>query len=696
MTGRAAAWPAATSSTCGTATFRARRRPARQRPGRRAGRVPAAQRPPAGTRHLDCTGLLVTPGLVDAQVNGAAGADLTREPGRLADVARALPAYGVTAFLPTVVTSPPGTVERALAAASALRAGPARGRRAGRGADAGGAPARTSSASTRRGRSSRRPPRRTPRRAPARPRPGLVAGWSRDAGLVVATLAPELPGALDVVADLMARGVVVWVGHTEASYEQTVAAVAAGARAVTHLFNAMPPLGHRDPGPVGAVLDGSGGDRPTSSPASSSTGSTCIPPRPHRVGRAGAQPVHARQRHDRRARPARRADRARGPRGPAARRRRPARPDGVTLAGSGVGLDHCVRTLVATTGCPPAEAFVAATRTPADLLRRPDLGRLVPRRPRGTSRCGRRTCTRTPSSSPGVRPGRRRTLLRTHEESRGGRHPARRRCRRAARPDAVESVLRGRARPVLGLATGSSPLATYAELRRRHRRGGAVLRATRRRSCSTSTSACRPGTRSATAPSSTPSSTCASTWTRRACTPPTATRTTSPRPARRTKRRSPRPAVSTSSCSGSGPTATSGFNEPGSSLGSRTRIKTLTARTRGDNARFFGTPDEVPHHVLTQGIGTILEARHLVLLATGTGKADAVAAAVEGPLSACLPGVRASAAPARDGGPRRGGGRAAAARPVLPGGLRGQARVAAPLTDAPPAAPCTTPLPATA
>ncbi|GAB2718899.1 glucosamine-6-phosphate deaminase [Kitasatospora kifunensis] len=80
-----------------------------------------------------------------------------------------------------------------------------------------------------------------------------------------------------------------------------------------------------------------------------------------------------------------------------------------------------------------------------------------------------------------------------------------------------------------------------------------------------------------------------------------------------------------------------GFNEPCSSLASRTRIKTLTEQTRVDNARFFDSLDEVPHHVITQGIGTILEARHLVLLATGEAKAEAVAQAVEGPLSAFVP-----------------------------------------------------------
>lgn len=79
------------------------------------------------------------------------------------------------------------------------------------------------------------------------------------------------------------------------------------------------------------------------------------------------------------------------------------------------------------------------------------------------------------------------------------------------------------------------------------------------------------------------------------------------------------------------------FNEPGSSLGSLTRLKTLTEETRRDNARFFGSIDEVPRHVLTQGLGTILRARHLLLLATGSGKAEALAAAVEGPLTASCP-----------------------------------------------------------
>jgi glucosamine-6-phosphate deaminase len=80
-----------------------------------------------------------------------------------------------------------------------------------------------------------------------------------------------------------------------------------------------------------------------------------------------------------------------------------------------------------------------------------------------------------------------------------------------------------------------------------------------------------------------------------------------------------------------------GFNEPTSSLASRTRIKTLTPQTRKDNARFFGSEAAVPHHVITMGIGTILDARHCVLLAFGRNKARAVAAAVEGPVTAMNP-----------------------------------------------------------
>jgi glucosamine-6-phosphate deaminase len=80
-----------------------------------------------------------------------------------------------------------------------------------------------------------------------------------------------------------------------------------------------------------------------------------------------------------------------------------------------------------------------------------------------------------------------------------------------------------------------------------------------------------------------------------------------------------------------------GFNEPTSSFASRTRIKTLALKTRADNARFFDSPDRVPTHCITQGLGTIMSARRLVLVAQGESKAEAIAAAVEGPVSSMCP-----------------------------------------------------------
>ena len=78
------------------------------------------------------------------------------------------------------------------------------------------------------------------------------------------------------------------------------------------------------------------------------------------------------------------------------------------------------------------------------------------------------------------------------------------------------------------------------------------------------------------------------------------------------------------------------FNEPASSLGSRTRLKTLTKQTIDDNARFFDDPAEVPRYAITMGVGTIMEARTCILLASGKGKADTVAKAIEGPVTAII------------------------------------------------------------
>ena len=80
-----------------------------------------------------------------------------------------------------------------------------------------------------------------------------------------------------------------------------------------------------------------------------------------------------------------------------------------------------------------------------------------------------------------------------------------------------------------------------------------------------------------------------------------------------------------------------GFNEPTSSFSSRTRVKTLTQQTREDNARFFKEGETVPTHCVTQGLGTIMDAHNLVMVASGAAKADIVAAMIEGPVSAMCP-----------------------------------------------------------
>ncbi|WP_205472846.1 glucosamine-6-phosphate deaminase [Nocardioides sp. SYSU D00038] len=202
--------------------------------------------------------------------------------------------------------------------------------------------------------------------------------------------------------------------------------------------------------------------------------------------------------------------------------------------------------------------------------------------------------------------------------------------------DAVEALVRRRPDAVLGLATGSSPLATYAELVRRHRAGtGPSYERVR---CFTLDEyvGLPPGHpqrylatihREVTDPLGVPRD-----------------RVLGPDPDRLPGAGAEyEEAIDAAGgidlqVLGIGTDGHLAFNEPGSSLASLTRVKTLTEQTRRDNARFFDGPHEVPRHVLTQGLGTILRARHLLLLASGPGKAEAVAAAVEGPVTASCPG----------------------------------------------------------
>jgi len=203
--------------------------------------------------------------------------------------------------------------------------------------------------------------------------------------------------------------------------------------------------------------------------------------------------------------------------------------------------------------------------------------------------------------------------------------------------DAIEALVRSRPAAVLGLATGSTPLPTYQELLRRHRAGtGPSYDRVR---CFTLDEYVglppgHPQTYRATIA--------------RELTDPlgiAADRVHGPDPSPDglpTAGERYEAALAAAGgvdlqVLGIGSDGHLAFNEPGSSLGSLTRIKTLREDTRRDNARFFGTVDEVPRHVLTQGLGTIQRARHLLLLATGEAKADALAAAVEGPLTAQCP-----------------------------------------------------------
>lgn len=203
--------------------------------------------------------------------------------------------------------------------------------------------------------------------------------------------------------------------------------------------------------------------------------------------------------------------------------------------------------------------------------------------------------------------------------------------------DAIEALVRARPGAVLGLATGSSPLPAYQEIARRHRAGTAPSYAGVRAFLLdeyVGLPAGHPQTyretifRELTDAVGIPRDRVAS---------PDPAPDGLPEAGERYEEAIRAAGGVDLQVLGIGADGHLAFNEPGSSLASLTRIKTLTDQTRGDNARFFASVEEVPRHVLTQGLGTILRARHLLLVAAGAGKAAAVAAAVEGPLSASCP-----------------------------------------------------------
>ena len=190
---------------------------------------------------VDLDGLWLAPGLIDIQVNGAAGHDTTDDPSSIWAVGEAVAATGVTVFLPTIVTAPRGRIDEAL---RVVAAGPPAGYR---GATVLGLHLEGPFLSPQRYGAHNPVHLRTPDGA-------YIAGWSREAGVAIVTIAPELPGALDLIGELAARGVVVSIGHSNATLDEARAGIGAGASYSTHVFNAMPLLDHRKPGIAAAVL----------------------------------------------------------------------------------------------------------------------------------------------------------------------------------------------------------------------------------------------------------------------------------------------------------------------------------------------------------------------------------------------------------------------------------------------------------
>lgn len=198
--------------------------------------------------------------------------------------------------------------------------------------------------------------------------------------------------------------------------------------------------------------------------------------------------------------------------------------------------------------------------------------------------------------------------------------------------DAVEALLRGKPNAVLGLATGSSPLPVYDELARRHAEGGLDFSQAHGFALDEYVGL----------PPGHPASyreVIQREFTSRVNIPsenvhcPDGSARDIPAACQAYEDEMRGLGGVDLQILGVGTDGHIGFNEPGSSLSSRTRIKTLVEQTRKDNARFFKSLGEVPHHVITQGLGTIMDARHVILIATGAQKAQAVRDFVEGPVA---------------------------------------------------------------
>jgi N-acetylglucosamine-6-phosphate deacetylase len=188
--------------------------------------------------HREFAGLLC-PGFIDLQINGAFGADIGPDPDAIMTLVTKLPATGVTSFMPTLISSPPERYEEFFAA---LKETTVEG-----GARILGAHLEGPFLAF----------RRKGAHDPANLRSvdlGFLGELLRSGKVKIMTLAPELPDSLEAIELLLDEGAVASAGHTEATYEEVTRAVDAGLGLGTHLYNAMRPLAHREPGTVGALL----------------------------------------------------------------------------------------------------------------------------------------------------------------------------------------------------------------------------------------------------------------------------------------------------------------------------------------------------------------------------------------------------------------------------------------------------------
>lgn len=190
---------------------------------------------------LDAQDWVATPGWLDIQINGGFGFDFTSNPASIWEVAALLPGYGVTGFLPTIISAPAEAYQNAI---SVLKKGPPEGW-------CGARPLGLHFEG----------PFLNPAKKGAHnpsflrlPDEKFIEAWTRKNGVLMVTMSPELPGAHPIASKLQDRGIVISAGHSMATFDEAQKAIGNGFTCATHLFNAMPPLDHRSPALTGAVL----------------------------------------------------------------------------------------------------------------------------------------------------------------------------------------------------------------------------------------------------------------------------------------------------------------------------------------------------------------------------------------------------------------------------------------------------------